>query len=342
LQQVPFDVAPMSHKFAAHISYMSIKYIIVNSEIGAGTRGSSLGFAALEIAAIRDRNKALIKYPRLKVEVNNNALYQSNPTPNAIHIDEIVHQLERNCEAVQSCREEGTFPFIFSADHSNAAGLVSGLKKNLQDKKLGLIWIDAHADLHSPYTTPSGNVHGMPLAALLGYDNKKRKINTPSKQEINAWSKMKEVGAISPKISSDSVILFGVRDCEEPEQSLMHSKGIRNFPVHEIRHRGIETCVNEAVERLHDCDAIYLSFDVDSLDSDLISNGTGTPVSKGFDEKEVIEIINGIAQSGKLAALEFVEINPTLDTRGNRMAEAALHILNGVLPTIEMEIKPEE
>lgn len=320
---------------------MSIKYIIVNSEIGAGTRGASLGFAAMEIAAMCDGNQILRKYPQTIVEVQNEVVFHPNPTPNAIHIDQIVHQLEKNCDAVRSCLEENRFPIIFSADHSNAAGLVSGLKMNLKDQKIGIVWIDAHADLHSPYTTPSGNVHGMPLAALLGYDNLKRKVNTPSKHEIEAWSRMKEIGGISPKVSPESLILFGARDCEEAEQSLMHSKGIRNYPVHEIRHRGVETCVNEAVERLHDCDAIYLSFDVDSLDCDLVSNGTGTPVSKGFDEKEVIEIINGIAQSGKLRALEFVEINPTLDTKGNKMAEAALEILSGVLPTLEMELKPE-
>ena len=214
-------------------------------------------------------------------------------------------------------------------------GTISGIKAKYPDKRLGVVWIDAHADLHSPFTSPSGNVHGMPLAAALGYDNMDHKINDPAEQTVDEWNNIKNIGTKGSKILPEDLIFFGVRDTEEPEDSLREKHGIRNYMVHEVRYRGLETCVKEAMQTLDNCDIIYISFDVDSLDCDMISMGTGTPVPKGFDPQEAIDIINGIIETGKVVCLEVTEVNPCLDTKGNKMAETAFEVLETVTESIK-------
>jgi arginase len=227
------------------------------------------------------------------------------------------------------------FPVVLSGDHSIAAGTIAGIKKAYPSKRLGVVWIDAHADIHSPFTTPSGNVHGMPLAAALGLDNLELKINELSEKESAGWNAMKNLSGVCPSVLPEDTVYFGVRDTEEQEDEIIENQEIRNFLVEEIRYRGMDVCLTEAIERLDNCDLIYISFDVDSMDCDLISYGTGTPVSKGFDEVEIKEIISGFLETEKVACLEFVEINPTLDEKKNKMAETAFEILEEVLPIIE-------
>jgi arginase len=150
---------------------------------------------------------------------------------------------------------------------------------------------------------------------------------------------MKNLGVNGPKLRPDDLIYFGVRDTEEPEEKQMENMKLRNYMVHELRHRGLEVCVDEALDKLNDCDMIYISFDVDSMDCDLISYGTGTPVSKGFDEFEIIKIINRIVKSGKVICLELVEVNPLLDQKGNKMAETAFFVLDKVTETLTKTFK---
>ena len=139
------------------------------------------------------------------------------------------------------------------------------------------------------------------------------------------------MGTVCPILKSQHLIYFGVRDIEEEEKEIMSLNQIKNYPVHEIRYRSLTACVNEALVQLKDVDLIYISFDVDALDCDLISRGTGTPVPKGFDPVEVIDLIKGIQASGKVVALEVCEINPLLDEKGNRMAETAFEIIQTLL-----------
>ena len=194
-------------------------------------------------------------------------------------------------------------------------------------KKIGVIWIDAHGDLHTPYTTPSGNMHGMPVAISLGVDNLKNQINDISDKEKKLWDELKALGGIQPKILPSDVVFFAVRDTEEPEDNLAEEHDIKNYKVEEIRYRGIDTCLKEAEDKLSQCDLIYISFDVDSMDCDLISNGTGTPVQKGLDEEEAYKILHHFLSLEKTTCIEFVEINPLLDNKGNKMAETAFQIL---------------
>lgn len=313
---------------------MSIRYVICESEIGAGTRGSSLGIKAMEVVGWNKQSETLAKYNHKTVEVFNHDLYKSVDTPNAIRVESVVKVLENVAEAVHHTVDT-EFPLVLSGDHSIAAGTIAGIKKAYPNKRLGVVWIDAHADIHSPYTTPSGNVHGMPLAAALGLDSPQLKINDLNEKELKGWNAMKNLSGVCPSVLPEDSVYFGVRDTEPQEDEIIAHHDIKNYRVEEVRHRGMEVCLNEAIERLDKCDMIYISFDVDSMDCNLISHGTGTPVPKGFDDQEIKQIITGFLETEKVACLEFVEINPTLDEKKNKMAETAFEILEDVLPVIE-------
>ncbi|MCR9290371.1 arginase [Saprospiraceae bacterium] len=307
-----------------------IKIIKNRSDIGAGTRGSDMGIDAIEIAAINSGNNYFTRFPYIDVQTHNESIYNMVKALFAKRIVHVLEQCQRVSNTVQEVLAEDYFPIVLSGDHSSALGTISGIKAQFPDKRLGVVWIDAHADLHAPFTSPSGNVHGMPLAAALGNDNLENKINEVSIPTQNIWNDLKNLGTISPKILSQDLIFFGVRDTEPTEDRVIEKQNIRNYKVAEIRHRGLQTCLSEAKSQLEDCDMIYISFDVDSLDCDLISKGTGTPVSKGFDPQEVIAIINNLMDSNKVVCLEVTEVNPLLDNKGNKMAETAFEVLDSV------------
>ena len=149
------------------------EFIYNKSEIGAGTRGSSMGIDALTMAAISKGSSFFQNTPSVTVNDQNHILAQANTFKWAKYIDVLVRIYEDVCTKVSEVIQEKKFPIIISGDHASAGGSVAGIKAAFPDKRLGIVWIDAHADLHSPYTSPSGNVHGMPLAAVLNEDNKK-------------------------------------------------------------------------------------------------------------------------------------------------------------------------
>lgn len=304
------------------------------SDIGAGTRGSDLGIDAIEIAAINATNDYFIRFKDLELETDNESVYNKVNTIFAKRINFVVDQCRRVCTAVEATIKEGDFPIVMSGDHSNALGTLSGVKAAMPDKTIGAIWIDAHADLHSPYTSPSGNIHGMPLAAALNDDNLDNRINNVFDHTQASWTELKNIGVKGPKIKPEHLIFFGVRDTEEAEDKLIAREQIKNYTVAEIRFRGLETCLQEAIVKLSACDAIYISFDVDSLDCDLVSKGTGTPVALGFTPEEALQIIQLLIQSEKVACLEVTEVNPLLDNKGNLMAETAFWVLDGATKDI--------
>lgn len=308
----------------------SIKVLKNRSDIGAGTRGSDLGIDALEIAAINAESDFFNRYPYIDIPTHNETVYNKVQNTTAKRISFVAQQCLRLATATRVTLENGFFPIILSGDHSSALGSLAGIKSAYPNKTLGAIWIDAHADLHSPYSTPSGNVHGMPLAAALGNDNVEYQKNKISKHALEDWEKLKSMGGVVPILKPEHLVYFGVRDYEAEEAAIMEQYQIRNYPVHELRQRSFETCLSETLEQLAEVDLIYITFDVDALDCDLISHGTGTPVSKGFDPQEVIQLIKGIQTSGKVIALEVCEINPLLDEKGNRMAEAAFEVMQSI------------
>ncbi|QBQ41743.1 arginase [Sphingobacterium psychroaquaticum] len=305
----------------------SIELIKNRSDIGAGTRGADLGIDAMEIAAINKGSLFFKQFPHVDVPTRNETVYENNPSPYAKHIKEIYQQCKHLSFAVETSLSKGSFPVVFSGDHSSGIGTVSGISAAFPEKVIGIIWIDAHADIHSPYTTPSGNMHGMPLAAVLGLDNLQDRINDVDPETQKYWEKLKALGKSESKLDPGHLIYFGVRDTEIPEDNLIADLGIKNFKVDEVRQRGIQACIDESFSRLKDCDFIYVSFDVDSMDSDLVSEGTGTPVPKGFEPTEIIQLLDGFLINEKVLCLEIVEVNPLLDKQGNKMAEIAFDIV---------------
>ena len=283
---------------------------------------------AIEIAAINKKDDFFNIHPHIDVPTHNETIYNKNFLITEHRLGFVLEQCERVCTAVSDTLNKNQFPLILSGDHSSAFGSLAGIQKATPEKIIGVIWIDAHADLHSPLSSPSGNIHGMPLAAALGYNNETLKVNQVNDKTLQLWDNLKKVGGNKPKVAPENLIYFGVRDTEEPEDKVIEQNNIRNYKVHEIRYRGLFECVTEALEKLSTVDHIYISFDVDSLDCDLISKGTGTPVSKGFDVDEVVFIIEKIIASQKVIALEVTEVNPLLDNKGNHMAEAALEVIN--------------
>mgnify|MGYP001443134301 CR=1 FL=1 len=307
-----------------------IKIIKNRSDIGAGTRGSDMGIDAIEIAAINVKNDFFNVHPYADVKTHNETIYNKNKNTFAKRINFVCEQCQRLRDEVKKELKKGFFPLILSGDHSSALGSLSGIQMAYPDKEIGVIWLDAHADIHTPYSTPSGNVHGMPIAAALSIDNREFSKNKVSESTEKNWLRMKKMGNKSPLIKPQNLIYFGVRDTEKEEDQIIQSKKIKNFSVNEVRGLGLKSCIDQTIQQLISTDLIYISFDVDALDCDLFSRGTGTPVSKGFVTKEIISIIKGVKDTGKLVALEICEINPLLDNKGNRMAESSFEIISSV------------
>jgi arginase len=302
-----------------------IKLIEVKSEIGAGTRGSSMGVDAIKIAALDFGSNFFKKFKAVEVQNENHLLLEPVVNDYAKRIKGIFTLNDRLANEIKKTLLKEEVPIVLAGDHSSALGTISGIKMAYPNKRVGVIWIDAHADLHTPYTTPSGNMHGMPIACVLGEDNKERQQNKPDDETIEYWEKLKALGGITPKINYNDLVYIALRDFEPQEEFLIKKNKVRVFNLQEIRKKAVERVAIESLNYLDHCDIIYVSFDVDSMDS-RISSGTGTPVPNGITEKEAGNLIYYIMRSKKIVCFEMVEINPTLD-KENLMAENAFEIL---------------
>jgi arginase len=305
----------------------SIKIIKNRSDIGAGTRGSDMGIDAIEIAAINKGNSYFDQFEYVDVATENESVYNKVNNSFAKRIGSVLNQCTRLSNHVKVSLQEKVFPIVISGDHSSALGTMSGVKAAYPQENMGVVWIDAHADIHSPYTSPSGNIHGMPLAAGLSEDNLDFQINEVNRETSDLWERMKNIAIPGAKVAPENVVYFGVRDTEEPEDKQLEKLQIKNYTVSEIRFKGLEHCVKEAIDKLAHCAVIYVSFDVDSMDCDMVSYGTGTPVSKGFDQQEVTQIMQQFIETKKVVCLEFVEVNPSHSLL-NLIMDLPLRILN--------------
>lgn len=303
----------------------NIKIIEVKSEIGAGTRGASLGVDAIKIAALDFMSNFFVHFPTEAIETENKLLFEPIESPFAKRIKGTLSLYDRISKSVCETVKANWFPVILSGDHSTAGATIAGLKMARPDAKLGAIWLDAHADLHTPYTTPSGNMHGMPVAVSIGEDNLDCKVHDVDDATVKAWNTLKNIGKISPKILPEDIVFISLRDYEKEERHLIDKYGMKVVTTSEVRRKGPEQVARSVFRYLSDCDYIYLSFDVDSLDSS-ISKGTGTPVTNGLREREVEDLIAKFMQHRKMCCFEITEVNPTLD-KENLMAEIAFNIL---------------
>ena len=303
----------------------NIKLIEVPSEIGAGTRGASLGIDAIKIAALDFMSNFFVHFPSEKIETENNLLFEPIQSPYAKRINGVLIMTERVSKAIKDTINNNFFPVVISGDHSNSAGTIAGIKMAKPKSRLGLIWIDAHADLHTPYTTPSGNLHGMPLSASIAEDNEESKVHEPDEKTKKQWEQLKNFGKISPKVLPEDIVFISLRDYEKEEKHLIEKYGMKVITTAELRRKGPENVVRAALRYLTECTDIYVSFDVDCLDSS-ITKGTGTPVSNGLKEREAEDLVSKFMQNRKICCFEITEVNPTLD-KENLMAEIAFNIL---------------
>ncbi len=303
----------------------NIKLIEVPSEIGAGTRGASLGVDAIKIAALDFMSNFFVHFPSEKIETENHLLFEPIQSPYAKRINGVLIMYERVAKAVKETILGNFFPVVLSGDHSIAGGTIAGIKAAKPKSRLGVIWIDAHADLHPPYTTPSGNMHGMPLTASIAEDNEESKVHEPDEKTKKQWEQLKQFGKISPKILPEDIVFISLRDSEKEEKHLIEKYEMKVITTAELRRKGPENVVKASLRYLSECTDIYVSFDVDCLDSS-ITKGTGTPVTNGLREREAEDLVSKFMQNRKICCFEITEVNPTLD-RENLMAEIAFNIL---------------
>lgn len=303
----------------------NIKLIEVPSEIGAGTRGASLGVEAIKIAALDFMSSFFVHFPSEKIETENQLLFEPIQSPYAKRINGVLLMYERVAKSVKETIQGNFFPVVLSGDHSISGGTIAGIKLAKPKSRLGVIWIDAHADLHTPYTTPSGNMHGMPLTASIAEDNEESKVHELDEKTKKQWEQLKQFGKISPKILPGDIVFISLRDYEKEEKHLIEKYGMKVITTSELRRKGPENVVRASLRYLSECTDIYVSFDVDCLDSS-ITKGTGTPVSNGLREREAEDLVSKFMQNRKVCCFEISEVNPTLD-KENLMAEIAFNIL---------------
>lgn len=310
---------------------MDVRLIEAASEIGAGTRGTSMGMSALRVAAWKNGSELFGHAEESILHDENDVLYEDDAnSPNAHHIDGLIRFESDLAYEVYKYLRNNLFPIVIGGDHSIAIGSVSGTKMAFPTERLGVVWIDAHADLHSPWTTPSGNVHGMPLALLMNIEMKGD--NRPKVFTLDVWDRLRKIGMSGPKMLPVDLVFIGLRDFEEAERAIIEEFNIKVITVSDLRAKGGKAIVEETLAHLTACDKIHVSFDVDSLDPS-ISVGTGTPVPDGLFLDEARELLTGLCADPKTVTLDVVEINPALDTN-NAMAENVLTVLEPLFPIL--------
>lgn len=308
----------------------SVKILTIESDLGAGRKGAKLGPQAL-LKQLRGKAKLPFSLAE-NIRLENQSPKQTDQTFEiAKHLDQIIAFYSSIYTECAGLLKSGGFPFVLSGDHSSAAAIIAALKDSNPEKRLGVIWIDAHADMHTPFTTPSGNMHGMPLAIALGITNEGRAKNTLSAEQRKAWKSLIEMGETTqtPKLQADNLVFISLRDYEQEEFDLLNELNIKFFNPNVIKELGIKTVADFTLEQLSGCDAVFVSFDADSLNPEL-SIGTGTPSPGGLSADEAAYLLQRFWNEPKTIAFEVTEINPLLD-REKPMEELVASILEKAL-----------
>ncbi len=321
---------------------IDFRVIDICSELGAAQLGASLGPEAIRQAARQAGSDFFARHPGVRLPERNHLLAdpRRDPAPAcAKHLRYVLETCQGAANSVAEVLEAGAFPIVLSADHSSAAGVIAGIKEAHPDERLGIIWIDAHSDMHTPYTSHSGNLHGMPLGAALGLDDEARRLigaepNRLSERERRQWCQLKGLAGVLPKVRPEDLVLIAVRYFKPEHRALVHQLPVALHGVADIREHGTPACIDATLRQLADCDRLYLSFDVDSLDCDTVSRGTGTPEPDGLHLDEAVALVQAFMADPRLCCLEIAEVNPLLDDRGNAMGEAAWRVLEAGLTAV--------
>jgi arginase len=282
----------------------AVHIIGVPLDLGGGRRGVDMGPSAFRIAGLGERIAALgcpvVDKGDLAVPIPET---RHAGDPRRRYIDDIATVCSALAESSRASLEAGALPLVLGGDHSLAAGSVAATSAVMRDRgqNFGLIWVDAHGDMNTPSSTESGNVHGMPLAAILG----------PEPAELS------RLGGFSPKIDPDHVVLIGVRNLDDREKQRVRESRIHVFTMKDIDRSGIAAVIEQAIAIAgRDAHGLHVSFDLDVCDP-TIAPGVGTPVKGGLDYREAHMVMEVLADSGRLMALDLVEVNPTLDIRNS-------------------------
>jgi arginase len=294
-----------------------VHIIGVPIDLGAGRRGVDMGPSALRIAGL-DRLIADLGYP--VVDKGDLAAPIQETIGPGDPRKKYAHEIARICTELfgisLASLNAGGMPLVLGGDHSIGAGSVAASAAHARQKgqAVGLLWVDAHGDMNTPSTTGSGNVHGMPLAALLGDEP----------------SELAAVGGFSPKVDPEHTVLVGVRNLDAREREAIHASRVRVYTMKDIDRAGIAAVIEEALVIAGTGTAgVHVSFDLDVCDPS-IAPGVGTPVKGGLDYREAHTLMEIIADSGLLLALDMVEINPILDVR-NATAELGAELVQSAL-----------
>lgn len=291
-----------------------ISIIGVPSDYGQCRRGVDMGPSAMRYAGVIERleNLGYEVDDTGDIRVNREKLkYEQNPK--LLNYKEVTIVSEKLCKKVEDVLSKKSFPLIFGGDHSIAIGTIAGLVTRYNN--LGVIWYDAHADLNTHHTTPSGNIHGMPLAISLGLGDED----------------LVNLNQISPKIKPENIVIIGARSIDEGERKLIKEKGIKIYTMHEIDRLGMTKVMEETIQYLkaRQVDGVHLSLDLDALDP-LYTPGVGTPVPGGISYRESHLAMEMLEESRIITSAEFVEVNPILDER-NKTADVAVALMGSLL-----------
>lgn len=291
----------------------NISIIGVPMDLGQSRRGVDMGPSAIRYAGAMEKLERLGYHiqdlgdiPIIKPDRKS-----SDQVSNLKNLQQVVEANQKLADMVDREISKGYFPLIFGGDHSIAIGSLAGISKHYEN--LGVIWYDAHGDLNTAETSPSGNIHGMPLAASLGLGNEKLTM----------------IGGYAPKIESENIVIIGARSLDPGERELIENKGIKVFTMHEIDRIGMPKVMEEAIAYLQDrTDGVHLSLDVDGLDPSE-APGVGTPVIGGMTYRESHLAMEMLAEAEIITSAEFVEVNPILDEK-NKTAILAVGLMGSL------------
>jgi arginase len=281
-------------------------------DLGQRRRGVDMGPSAIRYAGINERLKPLfseihdlgdipIGRPEVKVDEESNLR----------NLDLVAEKNALLAEKVDEAIQSGSFPLVLGGDHSIAIGTLAGVAKHY--KNLGVIWYDAHGDLNTAETSPSGNIHGMPLAVSIGLGH----------------PKLTDIGGYAPKVKPENIVIIGARALDDGEKVLIKEKGIKVYTMHEIDRMGMTKVMEETIAYLKDkTDGVHLSLDLDGLDP-REAPGVGTPVIGGISYRESHLAMEMLEEAGIITSAEFVEVNPILDEK-NKTASVAVGLMGSL------------
>ena len=292
---------------------MIVHLLGVPMDLGSGRRGVDMGPSAIRIAGVADR---LMELGHKVVDEGDIVIKNMEELKvgheRARYLGEIARAAAVIARKIERIMGLGHFPLVLGGDHSIAVGTVSGIAAHAQrqDQRVGLLWIDAHGDINTPETSPSGNIHGMPLAALLGF----------------GADELIGVAGPPPKVHPANVALVGIRSLDAGEKKRLKETGVQVHTMSDIDRHGVHRVMQKALARVTDgTDYVHVSFDLDAVDP-TVAPGVGTPVKGGLDYREAHLIMEVLADAGVMTSLEMVEVNPILD-QGNTSAAFAVELV---------------